>query len=108
MEHVAEQTPYTFDFARVDPDVWNHASEMSRPQNDRLWIDPTPLIPVFEQATQPRGYMLNRDTPQPMPEPLTLAERLAGRLKDLRAEQLNTPPLTPEAGHTHSGPSYGR
>ena len=54
MEHVVEATPYTLDFSRIDADWWNEASEMSRPQPDRLWIDPTPLLPVFDRAAVDR------------------------------------------------------
>lgn len=55
MEHVAEQTAYTFDFSRIDPDIWNDASELSRPQPGRQRIDPTPLLPVFDAAAVNRS-----------------------------------------------------
>lgn len=84
MQHVAEQTPYTFDFSRIDDDVWNQASEKSRPQADRAWIDPSSLIPVFTEATQVRTYSLMHE--DDIPYPMGLSERLAAKVADLRAE----------------------
>lgn len=113
MEHIAEQTPFTFDFSRIDPDLWNDASEKSRPHNERLWIDPTPLLPVFGRATQLRTYTLARDVNPPTLEKETVAERLRSRLEAIKAERMNTQPHTPgssptQPGPTPSGPTYGR
>lgn len=71
LEHIVEQTPYTLDFSRIDPDLWNAASELSRPRTDRTWIDPTPLVPIFHTALV--------DRPQPAQAPSQTPHR------DLRA-----------------------
>lgn len=37
MQHVAEQSRYTFDYARVTPEVWNQGSALSRPDRPE-WV----------------------------------------------------------------------
>lgn len=51
MRHIAEQSAFRLDFARVDRDAWNEASATSSPRRDRAWIDPRPLIPLVDGAT---------------------------------------------------------
>jgi len=62
MAHVAEQSPYRFDFARVSPEQWNAGSALSRP--DRFSYDPEPasLVPVFAAVT------VERTAPPPAPD----------------------------------------
>ena len=54
MEHVAEQSHFTFDFGRVTPRDWNQTSMLSGP--DRFCYEPVPdsLVPVFRVIAQPR------------------------------------------------------
>ena len=54
MEHVAEQSQFTFDFARVSPHVWNQASMLSGPDLGTYEPVPDSLIPIFRQIAQPR------------------------------------------------------
>lgn len=51
MRHLAEQTPFRLDFARVDRAAWNAASAASSPRPNRAWIDPRPMIPLVDGAT---------------------------------------------------------
>lgn len=99
MEHIVEQTPYTLDFSRIDPDLWNTASELSRPQPGREWIDPTPLVPVFHLAA------IDRPTSGPVP---TQAPH-----RDLRAASYPSPangtgaPTSAPQAQPNSGRGYG-
>lgn len=54
MAHVAEQSPYRFDFARVSPEQWNAGSALSRPDLYSYAPDPTSLVPVFAAVTVDR------------------------------------------------------
>ena len=54
MEHVAEQSQFTFDFARVSPHVWNQASMLSGPDLGTYEPVPDSLIPIFRHIAQPR------------------------------------------------------
>lgn len=69
MEHLAQESRFTFNFASIDKDTWNRASEDSRPQAYRPTIDPAPLLPVFLIATQ--------DRPAAAPAPSTPAAYLS-------------------------------
>lgn len=55
MAHVAEQSPYRFDFARVSPEQWNAASAMSRPDMFSYAPEPASLVPVFAAVTVERN-----------------------------------------------------
>jgi cell filamentation protein len=44
MAHVAEQSPYRFDFARVSPEQWNAGSAMSRPDMFAYAPEPASLV----------------------------------------------------------------
>ncbi|WP_310287747.1 Fic family protein [Microbacterium trichothecenolyticum] len=88
MQHVADQTRFTFDFSRVDPDAWNIASELSRPNADRNLIDPVPLLPIFGTATVDRSPVAPA-APQPP--------------RDLRSASYPEP-----ARYTTRNPSSGR
>lgn len=54
IEHVAEQSRFTLDFARVSPEAWNNASMLSGP--DLGAYDPVPdsLLPIFERIAVER------------------------------------------------------
>lgn len=54
MEHVAEQSGFTLDFARVDPAVWNNASMLSGPDLGKHLPIPDSLVPVFQAVTVER------------------------------------------------------
>ena len=62
MAHVAEQSPYRFDFARVSPEQWNAGSALSRPDLYAYAPDPTSLVPVFAAVT------VDRSAPQAGPD----------------------------------------
>ena len=55
MAHVAEQSPYRFDFGRVSPEQWNAASAMSRPDMFSYAPEPASLVPVFAAVTVERN-----------------------------------------------------
>ena len=62
MAHVAEQSPYRFDFARVSPEQWNGGSAMSRPDMFAYAPEPASLVPVFAAVT------VERTAPQAGPD----------------------------------------
>lgn len=54
MQHVAEQSRFAFDYARVTPEVWNQSSALSGPDLYSYAPDPTSLVPVFDAITVER------------------------------------------------------
>lgn len=54
MEHVAERSRFSLDYARVTPEQWDQASMLSRP--DMLAYEPVPdsLVPVFRHIAVER------------------------------------------------------
>lgn len=54
MEHLAERSRFTFDFSRVDRELWNEASEASRPTREHPAANPAALLPVFVLVTGDR------------------------------------------------------
>lgn len=54
MEHVAQQSRFTFDFSRVSPEVWNQASMLSRPDLGAYEPVPDSLVPVFRHIAVDR------------------------------------------------------
>lgn len=54
MEHVAEQSRFTLDFARVTPEVWNNASMLSGPDLGAYEPVPDSLVPVFRHIAVER------------------------------------------------------
>jgi cell filamentation protein len=62
MAHMAEQSPYRFDFARVSPEQWNAGSAMSRPDRFSYAPEPASLVPVFAAVT------VDRAEPPPAPD----------------------------------------
>lgn len=54
MEHVAQRSRFTLDFGQVTPDVWNQASQLSRPDMFCDAPEPASLVPVFRAIAQPR------------------------------------------------------
>ena len=51
MDHVAEQSRFEFDYARVSPEVWNQCSMLSGPDAYDYPPHPDLLVPVFDQIT---------------------------------------------------------
>lgn len=91
MEHLAEQSSFTFDFSRVDRQAWNEASEASRPTVERPEANPAALLPVFVLVTEDRTVRR---------EPASWAEQEHHRL--MRA---NFPKPASEATRRGSGQS---
>ena len=54
LEHVAQQSNYSLDFALVSPHDWNYASMLSGPDLGSLQPVPDYLIPVFDAITVKR------------------------------------------------------
>lgn len=54
MEHVAQQSGFTLDYARVSPQAWNQASELSGPDLGRYEVVPDSLVPVFRHIAVER------------------------------------------------------
>ena len=54
MQHVAEQSRFAFDYARVTPEVWNQGSALSAPDLYSYAPDPRSLVPVFDAITVER------------------------------------------------------
>jgi len=102
MEHVAERSRFTLDFGQVTPDVWNQASQLSRPDMFSYAPEPASLVPVFRAIAQPR-------TSSPATPPAPSAGRSAARASYPQAATQATtqPPQTgPQGGPQarHSGP----
>lgn len=55
LDHVATQSQFTLDFQRVDPELWNQLSAMTRPQQDRPTFAPEAIVPAFAMATKERS-----------------------------------------------------
>lgn len=55
MEHVAQRSRYTLDFALVSARDWNMASELSRPDIGSYAVVPASLEPVFEGISLERS-----------------------------------------------------
>lgn len=95
MEHVAEQSRFTFDFGRVTPEVWNQASQLSRPDMFSYAPDPASLVPVFRAIAVAR-------TSGPSTSPQSGPGRSAARASYPRAatQATNQPP-------SQTGPQRG-
>lgn len=53
MEHVAEQSRFVLDYARIEPHIWNEAARLSAPDlSDSVVLDS--VVPVFYELAQPR------------------------------------------------------
>ena len=65
MQHVAEQSRFAFDYARVTPDEWNQGSALSAPDLYAYAPDPRSLVPVFDAITVERrpGQTAGLDDP---------------------------------------------
>lgn len=102
MEHVAERSRFTLDFGQVTPDVWNQASQLSRPDMFSYAPEPASLVPVFRAIAAPRTSGPSTSAP---PGP----GRSAARASYPRAatQATNQPPQTgPQRGPQarHGGP----
>jgi cell filamentation protein len=49
MEHVAQRSSFTLDYALVTPEQWNSASEFSRPDIGQFQVVPDSVLPVFQR-----------------------------------------------------------
>ena len=54
MVHVAEQSRFTLDFARITPEVWNRASVLTSPDPGSDRPVPDAMVPVFHAAAVER------------------------------------------------------
>lgn len=54
IKHVADQSGFAFDYARVTPEEWNRGSALSGPDLFSYAPVPTSLIPVFDAITVER------------------------------------------------------
>lgn len=61
MQHVAAQSRYALDYARVTPEVWNQGSALSRPDLFAYAPEPASLLPVFDAITVERGGLTSED-----------------------------------------------
>ena len=100
MEHVAERSRFTLDFGQVTPDVWNQASQLSRPDMFSYAPEPASLVPVFRAIAAPRTSGPSTSAPP---------GRSAARASYPRAatQATNQPPQTgPQRGPQarHGGP----
>lgn len=55
MEHVAQRSAFTLDYARVSPLEWNNASAMSAPDLCGYPVFPESLVPVFTKIAVERA-----------------------------------------------------
>lgn len=54
LQHVADRSAFTLDYERVEPPVWNQASELSGPDRGAYTPVPDSLVPVFAALAVPR------------------------------------------------------
>lgn len=95
MEHVAERSRFTLDYGQVSPEVWNQASQLSRP--DMFAYDPEPasLVPVFRAIAQPRT-----NGPAGLPSTSPVRSVLRASYPQAATEATSQPP--------HTGPQTRR
>lgn len=64
MHHVADQSPFTLDFNRTTPDIWNEMSARSRLPSAAGPVDPRPMFYVFNEiAVERKGPIPRLDKP---------------------------------------------
>lgn len=90
MDHVAEQSHFEFDYARVSPEVWNQRSMLSGPDAYDYSPHPQWLTPVFVQIT------MRRQVPPATGIDETRAQRIAPPAESTPYRSLDYP-------HTSSG-----
>jgi len=108
MEHVAQQSRFTLDYARVSPQVWNQASEFSAPDLGRYEVVPDSLVPVFRHIAVDRT-----PTKTPGVDPVALARsplsasypKAPGSSKDSGRGAVG--PQSPPRGAARPGRGYG-
>jgi len=91
MEHVAEQSPFTLDYARVTPAVWNDASMYSGPDLFTYEPQAASLVPVFYAIAVDRQPGVT----------LIVDDAVRGR-STLRASYPNAPGVTQLRGDSRS------
>lgn len=55
LEHVAERTSFTLDYALVTPQVWKERSAATMPPPGSREPDPQPMVDIFYSIARPRG-----------------------------------------------------
>ena len=111
MEHVSQQSRFTLDYARVSPQVWNQASEFSRPDIGRYDVVPDSLVPVFRHIAVERT-----STTTPGVDPAALARsplsasypKAPGRGAPTGQQSPPRGPARPGRGYGTNGPGVGR
>ncbi|MBW9211766.1 Fic family protein [Mumia sp. zg.B21] len=111
MEHVAMRSKFELDFARVDPNWWNKASEFSRPDLDKYEPVPDSLVPVFQHIAEEReggpavtgGAGARQRSPLSASYPMSPTQA-AGRHASTRPQE----PHRPGQGYGSSGQGIGR
>lgn len=94
MEHVAEQSRFTFAFERVTPQVWNQASMLSGPDLGGYEPVPDSLVPVFRALVQPRTA-----SPATPPSPNTGRSAVRASFPQTAAQATSLSPQTePRSG----------
>ncbi|HIY64963.1 MAG TPA: hypothetical protein H9830_01640, partial [Candidatus Agrococcus pullicola] len=58
--HVAERSPFTLDYKRVEPAQWNELSDKTRPEHARYFkTNPEPMVSVFKELAVPSSKHTN-------------------------------------------------
>lgn len=85
MEHVAQQSQFTFDFKRVSPQQWNQASMLSGPDLGSYKPVPDLLVPVFEVISIPRIEPVLMQEKSSIKQPVQVGKQLHAKA-DVLAE----------------------
>ena len=91
MGQVADLSPYQFDFASVTPELWNLASELSRPEQGRYAVNPAPMARIFAAISTPRPEPVEDhipEEPRPIAVEIPSANPVVGRQGSTRLEDL--------------------
>ncbi|WP_231849437.1 Fic/DOC family protein [Glutamicibacter arilaitensis] len=103
LEHVAQQSGFTLDYARVSPQVWNQASEFSRPDIGQYDVVPDSLVPVFRHIAVERTA-----TATPGVDPAALAHSpLSASYPKTPSRSAPTGQQSPPRGTARPGRGYG-
>ena len=91
MGQVADLSPYQFDFASVTPELWNLASELSRPEQGRYAVNPAPMARIFAAISTPRPEPVEDHIPEesrPIAVEIPSASPVVGRQDSTRLQDL--------------------
>ncbi len=107
MQQVAEQSPWRLDFSQIDPDYWNAASELSRPQPNRMALDERHLWVAFSDATSLAPVPPAPPVQPPAPQiPNTRSASYPGPAQNATQPPQN-PQQGPQQGQPYRPPGYG-